>query len=87
MARRATSLKAMFWADRRGAAAMTTQCATPVGIEVAPRERLHAAERAAHHRREALDAERIGEAGLGAHPVFDRDNGKVRAVRPCRWRD
>jgi hypothetical protein len=45
-----------------------------------PRQRLHAAEAAAHHAREGLDAERVEQHGLGVDPVFDRDHREVGAV-------
>ena len=45
-----------------------------------PRQRLHAAEAAAHHRRQLLDAQRVQQPGLGVDPVLHRDHRKVRAV-------
>ena len=50
-------------------------------IHDAPRQRLHAAERAAHHCRKLADAERIGQACLRVDPILDRDHRKIRAVR------
>jgi hypothetical protein len=52
-----------------------------VGVLQRPRQRLHAAEAAADHRREALDAEPVGQARLGVDPVFDGDEGEVGAPR------
>ena len=45
-----------------------------------PVERLHAAEAAADHRRQSLDAERRHQARLGVDPVLDRHHRKVAAV-------
>ena len=53
--------------------------ADTIGKLQRPRQRLHAAERAANHRGEALDAEAVGQAGLRLHPVFHGDEGEVRA--------
>jgi hypothetical protein len=47
-----------------------------------PGERLHAAEAAAEHRRQPLDAEGIDETGLRIDPVFHRDDREVAAVGP-----
>jgi hypothetical protein len=55
-------------------------------IHHAPRERLHAAEAAAHHRGETLDTERVGDACLRVHPVFHGDHREARAVRHARGR-
>ena len=46
---------------------------------------LHRAQRTAHHRRKARDAQVVGEARLRVHPVFDRDHREIRAERQaCR---
>jgi hypothetical protein len=55
--------------------------AYPLRIRQRPLQRLHAAQRTAHGRRPGVDAEMVGEACVGVHPVFDRDHGKVRAPR------
>ena len=60
--------------------------AHPIRIGQGPLERLHAAEAAPDHRCPALDAEAIGQGGLGVHPIRDRHRGKVRAVGPPRGR-
>ena len=86
IAARATSLKAMFCAERLGAAAMTSACAIRSRIPDRPRQRLHAAEAAAHHRGEAPDAEAVGEPRLRIDPVLDRDDRKVRAPGLARRR-
>ena len=41
-----------------------------------PLHGLHAAEAAAHHGGEPLDAQVVGQQGLAAHPVLDRHGGK-----------
>ena len=41
---------------------------------------MHAAERAAHDGSELFDAEGIGQARLGAHPVLDRHHRKMGTV-------
>ncbi|MPN14626.1 hypothetical protein SDC9_161953 [bioreactor metagenome] len=46
-----------------------------------PRQGLHATQAAADHRGKALDAEQVGEAGLGVYPVFDGDEGEGCAPR------
>ena len=43
-----------------------------LGIEVAPGQGLHAAQRAAHDSGKALDAQRVGQACLAVHPVLRR---------------
>lgn len=53
--------------------------ADPLGVLQGPRQRLHAAEAAADDGGEALDAEAVGEAGLGVDPVFHGDEGEVRS--------
>ena len=45
--------------------------AQPLGIAQRPAHGLHAAETAADHRRPAVDAEPVGETGLGLDPVAD----------------
>ena len=72
IAARATSLNAMFCADRFGAAAITSACRDALRIADRPRERLHAAEAAAHHRGEALDAQPIGQPRLRSRPSLRR---------------
>ena len=57
-----------------------------IGVQDRPLERLHAAERAAGHRREPLDPELVEERALGPHHVGDGDHGEVRPVRPARRR-
>ena len=54
--------------------------AQPLGIAQRPGERLHAAEAAADHRGEPLDAERVDQARLRVDPVLDRDDREVAAV-------
>lgn len=49
-------------------------------VHQAPRQGLHAAEAAAHYRRELADAEAVGHARLGVDPVFHRDHREARAV-------
>ena len=44
-----------------------------------PRQRLHRTQAATHHCGKALDAELVGESRLCIDPVFDGDNGEVRA--------
>jgi hypothetical protein len=51
----------------------------PVGVLQRPRQGLHAAQAAAHHGGKTLDAEPVGQPGLGVDPVFDGDEGKVGA--------
>ena len=46
-----------------------------------PRERLHAAQAAAHHRRPLPNAEAIGEPRLRVDPVLDGDQRKIGAPR------
>ena len=46
-----------------------------------PRERLHATEASAHHRRPPLDAQPIGKARLRVDPILDGNERKFRAVR------
>ena len=53
--------------------------ADPVRIARGPRERLHAAQAAAHHRRPLPDAENIGESRLRIDPVFDGDEREIGA--------
>lgn len=48
-----------------------------------PRQRLHAAEAAAHDGREGLDAERVEQCGLRIDPVLDGDHREVGAVDPA----
>ncbi len=55
----------------------------PLGEHDAPLEGLHAAHRSADDRQPAPDAEVVGERGLGAHHVADRDDREARAVRPA----
>ena len=52
-----------------------------------PRERLHAAEAAAHHRRPLRDAEAVGEPRLRVDPVLDGDQRKIGAPRLRRSPD
>ena len=77
IARRATSLNAMFCADRFGAVATAMHWRSALGIAQRPGQRLHAAEAAAHHRGEPLDAERVDEARLRVDPVLDGDDREV----------
>jgi hypothetical protein len=72
MAVRATSLKAMFWADSLGVEAL--------GEHDAPGQRLHAAQRTAHHGGEPFDAEAVGQARLGRDPVFHRHQREGGAI-------
>ena len=55
--------------------------AQTLGIAHAPRHRLHAAERAAHHRRPLCDAQPVHQPFLRINPVLDRHHGKIRAIR------
>ena len=81
---RATSLKAMFWAESFGVAAMTIELRTRCGIRERPLQRLHRAQAAAHHRGEALDAEVVGKPRLRGDPVLDRDHRESPHPRACR---
>ena len=54
--------------------------AQPLGIAQRPGQRLHAAEAAAEHRGELLDAERVDQARLRVDPVLDGDDREVAAV-------
>ena len=45
-----------------------------------PAQRLHAAEAAAHHRGQGIDAEGIEQQGLRVDPVFDGDHGEISAI-------
>ena len=56
-----------------------------LGMAQRPRQRLHAAQAAADHRGELLDAQRVDQARLRIDPVLDRDHRKVGAVRAGRW--
>ena len=78
---RATSLNAMFCAERFGAAAITSAWRRRVGIADRPVERLHAAEASAHHGGPLRDAELVGESRLRVDPVLDGDQRKLRAPR------
>ncbi len=49
-------------------------------IHDAPGERLHATQRASHHRRELLDAEHICQTCLCMHPVFHGDYREIGAI-------
>ena len=53
--------------------------ADALGVGERPLQRLHGAERAADHRREALDAEAVGEPRLRLDPVLHRHHREVRA--------
>ena len=53
--------------------------AQPRGVAQRPVERLHAAQAAAQHGGQPLDAQRVHQPGLGVDPVLDRDDGKVGA--------
>ncbi|MPN01478.1 hypothetical protein SDC9_148687 [bioreactor metagenome] len=53
--------------------------AYPFRVGNGPAQRLHAAQTAAHHRCPAVDAEDVGEACLGIHPVTDRDDREIGA--------
>jgi hypothetical protein len=59
---------------------MATHWTRPLGIAQRPVERLHAAEAAADHCRQPLDAERRDQARLGVDPVLDRHHREVAAV-------
>ena len=76
MARRATSLKAMFCAERFGAVATGDALAQRARVAQRPRQRLHAAQAAAQHRGELGDAEALEQARLRVDPVFHRHHGK-----------
>ena len=52
-----------------------------------PAQRLHAAQAAAHHRGEALDAEPVGEPRLRVDPVLDRDQREIARPTACRSPD
>ena len=63
--------------------------ADPLRVADRPAQRLHAAQAAAHHRREALDAQPVGEPRLRVDPVLDGHQREVgapglagRRVRP-----
>ena len=45
-----------------------------------PGQRLHAAQRATHHRGQGFDAQGVQQASLGVDPVFHRHHRKVGAV-------
>ena len=81
IARRATSLKAMFCADRLGAVAIAMQWRRRSRMAQRPAERLHAAQAAADHRGELLDAEPVEQPRLRVDPVLDRHDREVGAVR------
>jgi hypothetical protein len=51
-----------------------------------PLVRLHPAERAAGHRGQPLDAQRVKERPLGPDHVRDGDHREIRPVRPARRR-
>jgi len=53
-----------------------------LGIGDGPAQRLHAAQRSAHDRGEAGNAQPVGHAGLRMDPVLDRDHGARGAVGP-----
>ena len=84
---RATSLNAMFCADRLGAAAIDERVADALRVADRPRERLHAAQAAAHHRGELRDAEAVGEPRLRVDPVLDGHERKVARPTRCRCPD
>ena len=50
------------------------------GVLQRPAQRLHAAEAAAHHGGELLDAQAVQEPRLGIHPVLHRDHGEIGAI-------
>ncbi len=54
--------------------------AQALGIAQRPGQRLHAAEAAAEHGGQPLDAERVDQARLRVDPVLDRDHREVAAV-------
>ena len=58
----------------------------PVGVLQRPGQRLHAAQAAAHHRGQGLNAHGVEQARLGIDPVFDRDHRKIGAVNLLRVR-
>ena len=66
--------------------AIATTASTWLGKQDRPLQRLHAAERAAGHRREPFDPEHVKERALGPHHVGDGDHGEVRPVRLARRR-
>ena len=57
-----------------------------VRVQHRPLQRLHAAERAARHRGQPLDAELVEEGALGPHHVGHGDHREVRPVGPAGGR-
>ena len=55
----------------------------PLGVHHAPLQHLHAAHRSARHEGPALDAEVVGDRGLRADHVADRDDREPRPPRPA----
>src|SRR5437588_12425537 len=58
----------------------------PLWTAYCPCERLHAAETATHHRREAPDTQAVGEPRLSADPTLHRYHWQIRPPRPVRRR-
>ena len=77
---RPTSWKAMFWAEWRARGGDADRREQPLRIVGRPLQHLHAAHRAADHREQLLDAQRVEQHGLGADHVADGDHRELQAV-------
>ncbi len=83
---RPTSWKAMFCAEWRGGGGDADGREQPLGIVGRPLQHLHPAHRAADHREQRLDAQRVDQHGLGADHVGDGDHREAQAVGPSGFR-